>query len=582
MDIIYVFLLLFSFAGYFIYLKYKFNIVDELNFGFQFIFITFVTFVFGLLNILVLGSYVLLILGICLLIYSIKKYKSEISTDIKHPNINLAIILILFIYVTVVSLNFKLVHYDNFTHWGLIVKNMILFDRLPNFENLSIIFKGYQPGSACFIYYIAHFFDFNEGIMITCQNYLLVAFFSSILLLTHKRNPILKVLSVFTIIFSMIISVPFCNLLVDTLLSSIFTFVFVLVYYYQKDLKKLFICLFVVSIYLCLIKNTGYVLTFIICLIFLLISIKNKEFKKGIIGSFIIGISSLLLLYIWTAHVKYSYGYYALYSHHAFTTNNILVHLKELGIDGIVKFIKIYLTKFADIENNRGVLLIFLANIILLCQIIFSKNRKKIFKYLVIIDFIYIVYYIFLGLMYICSMEQDGLFVVVAFNRYILTITVPLFILSTLVFFHYSSNYKSVLVYIFSIVYIATILCVTNASYSFDSLKFLVGNLDYENTYAYELDKIVGKKYINENSNQQYYVYAPNSKNSYGLLMYSVNYKFNVPNVRVVFSIDDFSTLNINGSRIIRFEQDKEIDNYLKNISYCEISKNIYEECKEG
>ena len=78
----------------------------------------------------------------------------------------------------------------------------------------------------------------------------------------------------------------------------------------------------------CEIKNTGYVLTFILCCIYLFIGIKNHKFKQGLLGAILIGISSLVLLYIWNAHVEYVYGYYALYSHHSLTTNNIIMHLK--------------------------------------------------------------------------------------------------------------------------------------------------------------------------------------------------------------------------------------------------------------
>lgn len=40
------------------------------------------------------------------------------------------------------------VWYDNFSHWALVVKNMLLTDRFPTFLDTRIIFQEYPMGSA--------------------------------------------------------------------------------------------------------------------------------------------------------------------------------------------------------------------------------------------------------------------------------------------------------------------------------------------------------------------------------------------------------------------------------------------------
>ena len=44
-------------------------------------------------------------------------------------------------------------HYDNFSHWALIVKSMSLTNSFPSFKTDVIMFTSYPPGSAVFIYY---------------------------------------------------------------------------------------------------------------------------------------------------------------------------------------------------------------------------------------------------------------------------------------------------------------------------------------------------------------------------------------------------------------------------------------------
>lgn len=587
MNIIYIIIFWLSIIGYWLNFKYTYKVKDELILGLTFICLSLVLFVLGLLNILKIGSILLLGLGIFELILQLKNNRKKILEDIKNPNYNIIIVASMLIYVTIVFSNFHLVHYDNFTHWGLIVKNMILYDKLPNFENASIIFQGYQPGSACFIYYFTNFFGLNEGMMIVAQNYLLIAFCSSIMLYTNRgKNILLTILSVFTIIFVSIANIYPHDLLVDTLLTTIFVYVFVLLKEYSKDMKKLFYILLIVSIYLCLIKNTGYVLVFIICCLYLFIGIKNKKFKEGLIGSIIIGISSLILLYIWTAHVKYVYGNVALYSHHALTKDNILLHLRTLGFDGIIKFLKIYCAAFIDLKNNVSSLIMLILNIICISFFFIYKNKKEkkyIINSLLIIDSIYIIYYIFLGIMYICSMEIDGLFVLAGFSRYLLTITISLVVAIIILFMDkcYNKNKKYLnLIYAFIIVFSMGFYMIKYKEYNLNQFKLFIGKTSYDNSYLKTLDDIITPEFNNMSGNETYYLYAPSYKNTWGLVMYATRYKTNHQTVKTCLDVDSIVDYK-DDSLLILLEEDQKIKKFIDKNNFCEVSDRIFSKCKE-
>ena len=583
MAIFFILLFWASTLGYFLFVKNKLKLDDELIFGFIFIILTFLLFIFGILNMLRLGSLIILLSGIVAFIYLMKTDNEFVIHNIKRPNYNILLILILFVYVTIVFSNFHLIHYDNFTHWGLIVKNMILYSRFPNFENSAIIFSGYQPGSACFIYYFSHVFGLNEGYMIVAQNYLVIALLSSLFVFNKNgKNKLFTILTLFSIVFVTLANTMPYDLLVDTLLSAVFIYVFVIIYKYRKDLTKLFYLLLLVSLYLCLIKNAGYTLTFIVCLLYFFICLNEKKVKQGIVGSLIIGLSALAILYVWTQHVKLVYGYSALYSHHSLTLNNIKVHLGALGLSGIKKFLTIYLRAFVDIKNNISALIITILNLISFSFLFTYKSRKKeILNSIVTVDVVYIIYYIFLGLMYICSMEIDGLFVLVALNRYLLTITIPLITITIMLYMNIYSQCKRKLYNYIYFVLILVLMGLYTFKYklSFDFIKLYVGKTSYENSYLSKLDSIITKEYSNVGGNGTFYLYAPSYKNNWGLVMYATRYKTNHDSVKTCLNVEDIEEIRDN-SLVILLEEDNTIFDFIDENNLCEVSKNIYRKCE--
>lgn len=587
-EIFFLILFWISTIGYCLYAKYKFKIKSELLLAFVFSIITLTIFILGLLNILKLGSYLILFIGIILFIFNVKKHGIEIIKKLKILNLNIIIIALLMLYVTIVFSKLHLLHYDNFTHWGLIIKNMLIYNRLPNFENALIEFKGYQPGTACFIYYFTQFFGLKEGMMIVAQNYLFIAFISSILVFAKgKYKNLFRFLCVFVIIFSSIANILPYDLLVDSVLSVIFIFAFVIIYEYKDNLKKLFYALLIISLFLCLVKNTGYVFTFMLCIIYLLIGVKNKKIKQGFMGALIIGLSSLALLYIWMAHVRYVYGYYALSSHHSLTPNNIYYHLLELGKSGMLRFLKIYITKFIDLKTNITSFIVLLINLIVFSFLTFYKNKRKtIIKSIVIIDIIYIIYYLFLGIMYICSMEISGLYELAGFQRYMLTIAIVLIVIAIMLFMHISESFKSkfvVLGYTVLIIFLLSLYIIKYENKDFklnSTIKLFIGENCSESSYIIKYDKIVTPDYINMNNDELYYVYYPSEKQQYGYLYFISKYKLNHENIVTSFDTDSIVEYTDN-SLIVVFEYDKEIKKKMKEIDFCKIKEGLYGKCKD-
>lgn len=66
------------------------------------------------------------------------------------------------------------VHYDNFSHWALVVKKIIETNRFPNGFDEIITFKEYPLGSAIFIYFFTKFTNTNESTQMLAQAYMML------------------------------------------------------------------------------------------------------------------------------------------------------------------------------------------------------------------------------------------------------------------------------------------------------------------------------------------------------------------------------------------------------------------------
>ena len=576
-----------SVIGYLELVKNKFNIPNEFILPIVFSCFGIIIFLAGILNVMVEVSVLLCATGIILLIKSLCDRKFLLND---YFNINFLIIIVMFIYFTFICSQLHLLHYDNFSHWALIIKNMFLNNQLPNFETSVIEFKDYQPGSACFIYFFGFLTGKKEISMIVAQNYLLIAFYFSILIFTNeiknrKVKVFSKILVVVLYLFILLKNITFNDLLVDSLITVIFVYLCCIVYYYRNDLKKLFYCLLPTSIYLFLVKNIGIVLLGYISLMLLFLGFRNKEKIKGIIYCILNIVVPTLFFFIWSKHVSYVFGKYGLYSKHSLSASNIVYELRAKGWDRIYQFCSLYFNHFIDILNNIPNKFIIVINIILIIMLLFyKKSRKFILKFLIVEDFIYFSYYFILGVMYLFSMPWSEASYLAGFDRYMLTIILSLIMLTFLCFcivlnedrVHCKISLLLIILFIVSSFYV-----VFKDDVNFENAKLLLGIQNYEKTIVNKFDGILESDFYNSSSDIYYYVYAPiSSKNDFGYTFYLSRYKLNTSKVEIVNDInelDDSFDYDINKVKIIVLDFDDFINTYLSNNWYEKISDNIYE-----
>ena len=92
-------------------------------------------------------------------------------------------------------------HYDDFSHWGMVVRRMLIDNRFPNFQNI-LIFKEYPLGSSIYIYYFSRILSSAESVQMTAQAYVMAACLLPLFSFCRKNSlPALLCLLSFTNLF---------------------------------------------------------------------------------------------------------------------------------------------------------------------------------------------------------------------------------------------------------------------------------------------------------------------------------------------------------------------------------------------
>lgn len=217
-----------------------------------------VLFFSGIFNLLPEMSKVLYLLGMGGLLTSFLKSKD--LSFIKFYLNDGYILLLLAMIIMGISVRGKLfAHYDDFSHWAIVVRHMLEVNHYPNFESSLIMFQEYPLGSATYIFYFAKMIGPNESIQMLAQIYMILAALLPLLSFVQKRSIKIDIIFLVVINFVFVYNITVGNLLVDTLLPvvGISAFLFARKHCVDNAEKKCFWFLSCYLVQLIQIKNSG-------------------------------------------------------------------------------------------------------------------------------------------------------------------------------------------------------------------------------------------------------------------------------------------------------------------------------------
>ena len=148
---------------------------------------TCLLFIGGILNFLPIFAYFLYCVGIGAVLIFTKKDKS--IKFLKNYFNYEYIFLLITVIIMAVSLRGRIFnHYDNYSHWALVIKRMLTVDRYPNFKDTMIGFQGYPLGASTWIYYFAKMIKKSEWIQMLAKAYMMLVSVMPLFFFLRKKN----------------------------------------------------------------------------------------------------------------------------------------------------------------------------------------------------------------------------------------------------------------------------------------------------------------------------------------------------------------------------------------------------------
>jgi len=233
-----------------------------------------VLYLFGLLNTvgsLLLGIYFIIAMtGVCLLflIYEVLKDKTILlETQVPQGCIMILSAIAFSLYV---NLGRGLASWDEFTHWGSIVKTFFVYDALGTIGLATgygvIGFAGNPPGTSLFNYFFIRFSsEFYEYPLFVAMNILYFSMIMPVIKDIFTKKHVLKQ----GVILFILVVIPahsnfvylYITLLTDGVLGTLFgiSFLYYFIYKYEKSIYGLLITTAAIFM-LALTKDTGFFL----------------------------------------------------------------------------------------------------------------------------------------------------------------------------------------------------------------------------------------------------------------------------------------------------------------------------------
>lgn len=132
-----------------------------------------------------------------------------------------------------------LMGHDNMSHWGIMVKTMVRFGRLPNVQNQAVEFVGYPPGTSGLIKYFCDFVGTSDGMMMFAQGLLLLTGVFALTVFCPKGQKRGWALWAAAAVFLLIGDITPADLRVDTLLAVQAVGALAVIAYYGADKPRM-------------------------------------------------------------------------------------------------------------------------------------------------------------------------------------------------------------------------------------------------------------------------------------------------------------------------------------------------------
>jgi len=416
----------------------KFSFNKRLSWIFTFSSQILVFYIAGLIGFLYGSMVIMFIIGMLLAVYQLyslyKKHKNDWSlsyfiNSIDWPTVAILIWLVIFGYIVFQNTYFN--HYDDYSHWALIVKYLFTEQTFPDAGSSIIGFNTYPLGTALFINYFINITGYSTGNMLLGQLVLGGSAYYGIMSIIKGRR---RLFSLFLLmitfgLFTYFNPVRYDNLLVDSLLPLISLVIISGLWVYRNHIKLLSLNTLVISGVLIIFKSSAiyFVIVSLILYWVIVARVYKKKTKRSKLRYILLtNISAFLPFIIWQIHTSLT-----------FTSENTgkhtmsLVNYREQFLNKDPQIIRDILDTFVNHVFNfqtissQGLLL--MIGLFFVTGIIFKyilRQKQYFFSLGLYTIGVIVLYYIGILFMYLFSMPTYEAVNLAGFERYALSVAI--------------------------------------------------------------------------------------------------------------------------------------------------------------
>lgn len=443
-------------------------------------------------------------------------------------------------------LNTNLVHYDNFTHWAVVVKEILISDAFPTPDAIMIEFTNYPLGTASFIYFVCKIIGNYENVMLFAQGLIIFSCLSAVFGVIEQKRRVL--LSVFlatgcSMLALFNYAVRISDLLVDFIIPILTLAVIVTIYRHREEINKSFIAIIPMLGFLTIIKSTGVIYASIaVCyLIYAIIKYRKINTSRLIFyyNNTEINSNQNILITLWNMLVTVGISsipiilwYWRMNTMFAEVENKFEVDASMMnGIYGdksiadVDAIIQLFIETILDITQRATIgFILFNAIGVIACIVgyFILKKRWAIGKALIALNLIVAAYLAGILAMYLISMPLEEAMYLAGFERYAASIIVffgGAIAVCLTVDIEHSFYYrldevedykafrsiKTKTRYNYGVI-ICMMICFLILSSEYNGIGYVLHS--YEDTMPYRVKEVVGDSWEEEISEETYLVYA--------------------------------------------------------------------------